>query len=103
VAQDGSTSAHPAARPVWWAGVGPMTAAVMRAWRRVPFTTAVVAVMLAVAVGTGGLWDSVQDRSWYSVVAYGVPSLRAGRWWTPVTGSFLAATPLANWGASMST
>jgi lysylphosphatidylglycerol synthetase-like protein (DUF2156 family) len=72
-----------------------MMAAVMRAWRRVPFTTAVVAVMLAVAVGTGGLWDSVQDRSWYPVVAYGVPSLRAGRWWTPVTGSFLAATPLA--------
>lgn len=64
------------------------------AWGRVPFTTAMVALMLALGIVTGGLWNSLYDRGWYPDIAYGVPSLQAGRWWTPVTGSFFAAKPL---------
>ncbi|WP_147455167.1 hypothetical protein [Saccharothrix australiensis] len=63
--------------------------------RRLPFTTAVVVVMLVVGVATGALWSAAADRPWYPEVAFGVPSLAEGRWWTPVTGSFLAVVPAA--------
>ncbi|WP_042369899.1 bifunctional lysylphosphatidylglycerol flippase/synthetase MprF [Streptacidiphilus neutrinimicus] len=61
---------------------------------RVPFTVATAAAVLVVALATGGLWNALQDRSWYPDVAFGLPSLEAGRWWTPITGSMLGATPL---------
>ena len=80
----------PATRPA--AGAARSTAALL--WRRLPFTMIVVAVLLAVAVGTGTLWSSVQMRGWYLDVAYGLPALEAGRWWTLVTGAFFALTPV---------
>jgi lysylphosphatidylglycerol synthetase-like protein (DUF2156 family) len=67
---------------------------VVSAWRRAPFTTAVVAVMLALGLATGALWSSVEDRDWYSQVAYGLPALESGRWWTFLIGPFFALTPL---------
>jgi lysylphosphatidylglycerol synthetase-like protein (DUF2156 family) len=63
-------------------------------WRRLPFTVIVVAVLLAVAVATGTLWSSVQTRGWYLDVAYGLPAIEAGRWWTLATGAFFALTPV---------
>ncbi|MFF0414758.1 bifunctional lysylphosphatidylglycerol flippase/synthetase MprF [Kitasatospora sp. NPDC004745] len=62
--------------------------------RRFPFTVAVCAVILVTGLAVGGLWHSVSDRSWYPDVAYGLPSFEAGRWWTPVTGAVLCATPV---------
>ncbi|CCH30956.1 hypothetical protein ABZ816_01655 [Actinosynnema sp. NPDC047251] len=68
---------------------------VVDALRRMPFTAAVVAVMLVVGVATGALWTEASAQPWYGQVAFGVPALEAGRWWTPVTGAFLAFVPLA--------
>lgn len=62
--------------------------------RRVPFTTTVVALMLVLGIVTGTLWNSLQDRGLFDVVAYGLPAFRDGRWWTVVTGSLFALTPL---------
>jgi phosphatidylglycerol lysyltransferase len=61
--------------------------------RRVPFTIAVVLGTLAVGAATGSLWTPVSERPWFPHVAYGLPSLEAGAWWTPVSGAFLALTP----------
>lgn len=64
------------------------------AWRRAPFTTVVVAVMLALALGTGTLWSAVEGRDWYPQVSYGLPSLESAKWWTFLIGSFFALNPL---------
>lgn len=62
--------------------------------RRVPFTVTVVAVMLVAGVATGSLWSPLQGTALAERVSYGLPALEAGRWWTPVTGSFFAQVPL---------
>lgn len=61
--------------------------------RRVPFTVGVVATMLVLGVATTTLWTPLRDMPLFEQVAYGLPALRAGRWWTPVTGSFFALVP----------
>ena len=71
----------------------PVVRVAFRLGRQVPFTTAVVVVMLTVALATGSLWTGVEARTWFTSVGYGVPSLAAGRWWTPVSGAFFALTP----------
>jgi phosphatidylglycerol lysyltransferase len=62
--------------------------------RTVPFTTAVVLVVLVVGIATGSLWTPVPERTWFPDVAYGLPSLTGGAWWTPLTGSLLALSPV---------
>jgi len=62
--------------------------------RRVPFTVGVVALMLVLGVVTGTLWSALQDRALFEQVAYGLPAFRDGRWWTVVSGSLFALTPL---------
>src|SRR3954462_7337232 len=62
--------------------------------RGMPFTTAVVLVILTVGIATGSLWTPVSERTWFPDVAYGLPSLTAGAWWTLLTGSLLALSPL---------
>jgi len=61
--------------------------------RRLPFTIVVVGTMLLLAVATGTLWNALEDRDLVDHVAYGLPALQDGRWWTPVTGAFFALTP----------
>ena len=36
---------------------------------------------------------TASDASWFPYVGYGLPSLAAGHWWTPVTGAFIALKP----------
>jgi len=60
---------------------------------RVPFTLAVVGLMLVLGVGTQALWSPLRERPLLDVVAYGLPALEAGRWWTPATGAFFALVP----------
>src|SRR3954447_21972359 len=62
--------------------------------RKVPFTTTVVLVIVVVGLATGSLWTPVSERTWFPDVAYGLPSLTAGAWWTPLTGSLLALSPV---------
>jgi lysylphosphatidylglycerol synthetase-like protein (DUF2156 family) len=61
--------------------------------RRLPFTAGVVLVMLVVGTASGSLWAAASERPWFPEIAYGLPALTEGRWWTPLTGSFLALSP----------
>ncbi|MFD6415333.1 bifunctional lysylphosphatidylglycerol flippase/synthetase MprF [Streptomyces sp. NPDC060194] len=65
----------------------------MRAVRRLPFTTALTAVVVVVALASQSLWRPAEDRTWYPDVAYGLPSFEANRWWTIATGFFLGERP----------
>ena len=75
-------------------GATPVGKLIASAPRRIPFTLAVVAVMLIAAVVTGALWSPLSGSAWWGRIAYGLPALETGRWWTPVTGSFFAAIPV---------
>jgi phosphatidylglycerol lysyltransferase len=61
--------------------------------RRIPFTLAVVAVMLVLGLATTTLWHALEDQSLFEKVAYGLPAFQAGRWYTVVTGALFALTP----------
>ncbi|WP_410644789.1 bifunctional lysylphosphatidylglycerol flippase/synthetase MprF [Amycolatopsis sp. lyj-346] len=67
------------------------TVAVLR--QRLPFTSGVTLAMLVLAVASGALWNAAEDRAVFPYVAYGLPSLEAGRWWTMLTGPFFAVIP----------
>lgn len=60
---------------------------------RVPFTVGLVGALLVAGVATGALWRPLEGTTAWDHVAYGVPALAEGRWWTPVTGFLVAATP----------
>jgi phosphatidylglycerol lysyltransferase len=62
--------------------------------RRIPATLALIAVLLAVGVVFAGLWSPFEDSPLYESVAYGLPALLEGRWWTPFTGTFFVNHPL---------
>jgi lysylphosphatidylglycerol synthetase-like protein (DUF2156 family) len=62
------------------------------AWR-LPFTSSVVAVMLALGLVTGTLWSALESRPLFGQVAYGLPAFEAGRWYTVVTGALFALEP----------
>ncbi|MFC8681787.1 bifunctional lysylphosphatidylglycerol flippase/synthetase MprF [Microbacterium ureisolvens] len=61
--------------------------------RRIPATLTMVALILAAGVVWQGLWRPFEDTDLFEVVAYGLPALEAGRWWTPVTGTFFVNAP----------
>ncbi|MCG7631236.1 DUF2156 domain-containing protein [Gordonia McavH-238-E] len=61
--------------------------------RRLPFTIALAVALLVVGATTGSLWGRASDKSWYRDVAFGLPALREGRWWTPVTSAFIEPGP----------
>lgn len=57
--------------------------------RRYPATTALVALAVVAGVVTGAAWRGVAPGdSLYDAVAYGLPALREGRWWTFFSGAF---------------
>jgi len=66
----------------------------VRVVARVPATLTIIAVILAVGVVFAGLWSPFEDNPLYETVAYGLPALLEGRWWTPVTGTFFVNHPL---------
>jgi len=55
--------------------------------KRVPVTLTLAGILLLVGLFSGGLWRSFADSDLFSSVAYGLPALSAGRWWTPITGT----------------
>jgi lysylphosphatidylglycerol synthetase-like protein (DUF2156 family) len=61
--------------------------------RRIPATAALVVIVIAVGVASQGLWAPFEQSPLYDSVAYGLPALAAGRWWTPLTGSFFVNEP----------
>lgn len=66
---------------------------VLTVLRRIPATLTLVAVILAVGVVFGGLWSAFIDAPAFDAVAYGLPALAEGRWWTPVVGTFFVDHP----------
>lgn len=61
--------------------------------RRIPATLALVAVLLVVGVLTAALWQPFRSSPLWEPFAYGLPAIEAGRWWTPVTGTFVIDQP----------
>lgn len=61
--------------------------------RRIPATLIFIAVILIVGVAGQGLWRPLAGTALFDVVAYGLPALEQGRWWTPITGTFFVIQP----------
>ncbi|WP_460775389.1 bifunctional lysylphosphatidylglycerol flippase/synthetase MprF [Microbacterium sp. GXF7504] len=61
--------------------------------RRIPATLSVVGLLLVVGVLTTALWTPFERHPLWDTLAYGLPAFEAGRWWTPLTGTFIAARP----------
>lgn len=72
----------------------PATPAVWSVVRSMPVTITLVLVLLAIGLVTGTLWSAAADAPWFEAVAYGLPAFEAGRWWTPITGTFFVTQPL---------
>ncbi|MDH3011582.1 bifunctional lysylphosphatidylglycerol flippase/synthetase MprF [Gordonia alkanivorans] len=60
---------------------------------RLPFTLALWLTVFGLALFTGSLWSHAARKSWYHDVAFGVPALEDGKWWTIVTSSFFEPSP----------
>ncbi|WP_337005439.1 MULTISPECIES: bifunctional lysylphosphatidylglycerol flippase/synthetase MprF [unclassified Microbacterium] len=61
--------------------------------RRIPATLVMVLLILAVGVVWRGLWAPFEDTDLFRTVAYGLPNLADGKWWTPFTGTFFVNQP----------
>ncbi len=71
----------------------PPTHPVLSVARRIPATLSLVVAILAVGVIWQGLWRPFEDTPTFDAVAYGLPALLEGRWWTPITGTFFVNQP----------
>jgi lysylphosphatidylglycerol synthetase-like protein (DUF2156 family) len=65
----------------------------MRTLARIPATLTLVILLLVAGVVWQGLWSPFEDNPLYETVAYGLPALSEGRWWTPITGTFFVNQP----------
>jgi lysylphosphatidylglycerol synthetase-like protein (DUF2156 family) len=61
---------------------------------RLPFTIGYGLVLIVMGVVTGAFWTDLEHTRWWSRLAFGLPALEDGRWWTPVTGSLVADGPV---------
>ncbi|MFS0910369.1 bifunctional lysylphosphatidylglycerol flippase/synthetase MprF [Microbacterium sp. 179-I 3D2 NHS] len=66
---------------------------VFAALRRMPATLTMVVLILIVGVVWQGLWTPFEKTALFTDVAYGLPNLSEGRWWTPFTGTFFVNEP----------
>lgn len=60
---------------------------------RIPATLTMIALVLVAGIVWQGLWRPFEESDLFDVVAYGLPALQDGRWWTPVTGTFFVDLP----------
>lgn len=61
--------------------------------RRIPATLIMMLLILVVGVVWNGLWAPFEDTKLFPTVAYGLPNLTDGKWWTPLTGTFFVNQP----------
>ena len=71
----------------------PRSNAFLHVVRRIPATLTLIAAILVVGVAFAGLWSSFEESPLFETVAYGLPALVEGRWWTPITGTFFVSHP----------
>lgn len=65
-------------------------------FRRIPATLSMIALIVAIGLIFGTFWNPLVDQTeLFNTVAYGLPALQQGLWWTPITGTFFAITPWA--------
>jgi phosphatidylglycerol lysyltransferase len=76
------------------AETAPRSNALLHVVRRIPATLTLVAAILVVGVAVAGLWSSFEESPLFETVAYGLPALVEGRWWTPITGTFFVSHPI---------
>jgi len=62
--------------------------------RTIPATLALLILIIGAGLVGQALWRPVTEQPWFEAVAYGLPALEAGRWWTPFTGTFFVAHPV---------
>lgn len=74
-------------------GKNTTTSRALRAAKRIPVTLGFAAALLVIGLVTGSLWQPFTASDLFPSVAYGLPALEAGRWWTPVTGTFFVGSP----------
>ncbi|KIC58311.1 bifunctional lysylphosphatidylglycerol flippase/synthetase MprF [Microbacterium hominis] len=67
--------------------------ALIRIVRHLPATLVTVGAILVVGILSQGLWSPFDESAGMDTWAYGLPALEAGRWWTPLTGTFFVAEP----------
>ena len=67
---------------------------VVTAARRLPVTAAFVAALIVTGIVFQALWRHTYRASWFEGVAYGLPALEGGRWWTLGAGPWFGLTPL---------
>ncbi|MFW0792193.1 DUF2156 domain-containing protein [Gordonia sp. CPCC 205515] len=60
---------------------------------RLPFTLGLWVVVFAIGLLTGSLWSHATEKSWYADVAFGLPALQEGKWWTIITTMGLEPSP----------
>ncbi|MDQ1123910.1 bifunctional lysylphosphatidylglycerol flippase/synthetase MprF [Microbacterium trichothecenolyticum] len=61
--------------------------------RRIPATLVLLGILIIAGVLAGGLWQPFAESPLFPSVAYGLPALEAGRWWTPITGALFVDAP----------
>ncbi len=61
--------------------------------RRVPYTVSIVVVMVILGVVSQAFWRPISESGWWPHIAYGLPALEEGKWWTPISGAFFARVP----------
>lgn len=71
----------------------PTSHPVLAVLRRMPATLTMVSVILVVGVVWQGLWSPFENTDLFGTVAYGLPNLAQGMWWTPFTGTFFVNAP----------
>lgn len=58
-----------------------------------PATLTMVLLIIIVGVVSRGLWTPFEDTALFPDMAYGLPNLADGKWWTPLTGTFFVNEP----------
>lgn len=66
---------------------------ILRFLARIPATLCFLAVAIVVGIVTQALWIPFSHSPLWDQLAYGLPALLEGRWWTPITGTFLNNAP----------
>src|SRR6476620_12799457 len=61
--------------------------------KRVPFTVSIVVVIVVLGVVSQAFWRPISESGWWPHIAYGLPALEEGKWWTPISGAFFARIP----------